>query len=120
MVEPTNNDPSQDVKMSEEPKPEVAPVEEKKPEGEPLTAHVNQENAQMLKDMGYSRIVAEKSLFVSKMESGGVESVEVALGWIEKHQDDADFEEEAFLVFEQGAKRSNLTPEEAAAAAMKL
>ena len=123
MVEPTsNNEPMPDSQMAEDPKPaeEVAPVEEKKPEGEPLTAHVNQDFAEMLKAMGYSRVVAEKALFLSKMEAGGVESVEAAMGWIEKHQDDADLEEEAFLVFEQGAKKSNLSPAEAQAAAQKL
>jgi len=46
-------------------------------------------------DMGFSKIVSEKSLFFNLEKGGGVQN---ALDWINAHCDDKDFEEELFIV----------------------
>ena len=43
--------------------------------------------------MGFSKIVAEKSLFM--VQGGGIPK---AMEWIDNHREDADFEEELFIV----------------------
>ena len=44
----------------------------------------------MLMDMGYSKNVAEKALFLTKSQG---QSVENAMDWIQEHMDDPDFED---------------------------
>lgn len=43
-------------------------------------------------DMGFTKTVAEKALFMTQA------GVEKAMEWIEKHCDDADFQEELMIV----------------------
>ena len=50
----------------------------------------------MVMDMGFSRNVAEKAIFMA--QGAGVER---AMGWIEDHRNDPDFEE-ALMIVEQG------------------
>ena len=45
--------------------------------------------------MGFSKIIAEKSLFMVLQTGGGVDK---ALEWIDAHSDDADFNEELKIV----------------------
>ena len=45
--------------------------------------------------MGFSKHASEKALFMTQ-EHG--QSLEKALGWIEQHTDDADFNEQLFIV----------------------
>jgi uncharacterized UBP type Zn finger protein len=69
-------------------------------------------------EFGFSKIIAEKALFMT-----GCKGVEKALDWINAHSEDADFNEELFIVGqeEQAAKpKSNLTKEEAAQKAREL
>ena len=65
----------------------------------------------MIMDMGFTKVVAEKALFMT--QGGGVQK---AMEWIEKHCDDADFQEELVIVAqdnnESSRPKSNLTPEE--------
>lgn len=44
-------------------------------------------------DMGFSKNVSEKSLFLTQNAS-----LENAMEWIDKHSEDADFEEELRIV----------------------
>jgi hypothetical protein len=75
----------------------------------------------MLQDMGFSRIVSEKALFM--VQGKGVPG---AMDWIDKHREDADFEEELFIITEQpggaggNSAMSNLTKEEKIAKAREL
>ena len=46
--------------------------------------------------MGFSKIIAEKSLFMVMNSGGG--GVDKALEWIDAHSDDADFNEELKIV----------------------
>lgn len=63
----------------------------------------------MLMDMGYSKIVAEKSLFLTQPHG-----VPKAMEWIEKNCEAADFEEELFLMGTQESSKpkSNMSLEE--------
>lgn len=47
----------------------------------------------MIVDMGFTKVVAEKALFLN--QGGGVPK---AMEWIESHCEDADFEEELIIV----------------------
>lgn len=58
-----------------------------------ISSHVTQELATQLIDMGFSKNVSEKSLFLTQNAS-----LEKALEWIEQHNEDADFEEELRIV----------------------
>ena len=49
--------------------------------------------------MGFSKNAAEKALFMT-MSKG--QSVENALEWITEHQEDADFNEQLFIVGQEG------------------
>lgn len=70
----------------------------------------------MLQDMGFSKDVAEKALFL--VQGGGVPK---AMEWIEAHMDDADFQEPLVIVGQAESKpKSNLTPEEKLAKAKEL
>jgi uncharacterized UBP type Zn finger protein len=62
-------------------------------EGESISSLVDAAKAQELQAMGYSKVVAEKSLFMTQNKS-----VEFAMNWIEEHRDDEDFEEELRMV----------------------
>jgi uncharacterized UBP type Zn finger protein len=46
-------------------------------------------------EMGFSKIVSEKALFMTLGEGG---TTEKALDWISAHSDDADFNEELRIV----------------------
>eukprot|EP00357_Protocruzia_adherens_P033112 CAMPEP_0115000386 /NCGR_PEP_ID=MMETSP0216-20121206/16729_1 /TAXON_ID=223996 /ORGANISM="Protocruzia adherens, Strain Boccale" /LENGTH=333 /DNA_ID=CAMNT_0002365479 /DNA_START=28 /DNA_END=1029 /DNA_ORIENTATION=- len=97
----------------EEEKMETDKTEE---EGQSISSHVNQTFAESLTAMGYTKAVAEKSLFLTQNAS-----IEAAIGWIEQHQDDADFLEELRIVGQtEQQKVSNLTPEEAKQKAKEL
>jgi len=71
-------------------------------------------------EMGFSKIVAEKALFMTQGAS-----IEKALEWIEMHSNEPDFEEELFIVGqEDGPKRDpnrpKLSKEEALQKAKEL
>mmetsp|Transcript_18011 Transcript_18011/g.30672 ORF Transcript_18011/g.30672 Transcript_18011/m.30672 type:complete len:128 (+) Transcript_18011:179-562(+) len=53
----------------------------------------------MIVEMGYTKNVAEKSLFLTLSKG---QSVENALEWIQDHQEDPDFFEQLFIVGQQG------------------
>lgn len=90
--------------------------EAEKPQGQSISSMVNQEEAKMLMEMGYSKAVAEKSLFL--VQGGGVPK---ALDWIDQHMDDPDFNEELVVVAQTESKpQSNLTKEEKQAKALEL
>ena len=78
---------------------EVPQAEEMKDESEPqqiqksISSLVKQDEVTMIMDMGFSKIVAEKSLFM--VQGGGIPK---AMEWIDNHREDADFEEELFIV----------------------
>lgn len=46
-------------------------------------------------EMGFSKVVCEKALFLTQDKGSTVES---ALDWIYSHNNDADFEEELLIV----------------------
>lgn len=55
-------------------------------ETKPISDLVNQDEVTKLKELGFTKEVAEKSLYHT-----GNEGMEKALEWIEKHNEDADF-----------------------------
>lgn len=65
------------------------------PEGEPISGLVNQELVKTLMEMGYSKTVSEKSLFLNQ------QNVDKALEWIYENQEQPDFEEELRLMGKQ-------------------
>ena len=80
-----------DVEMTDEDKKEGE--ETSAPQQKSISSMVNQQEATMLQEMGFSKIVAEKALFM--VQGGGVPK---AMDWIDQHRSDPDFEEELFIV----------------------
>lgn len=71
---------------------------------------MNQAYVEQLQEMGFSKIVAEKALFMTLGQGG---TTEKALDWISAHSDDADFNEELRIVGQGESKpKSTLTKEE--------
>ena len=68
---------------------------EKAQEGESISTYVNQEYVKQLLEMGFSKTVAEKALFMTLAQGG---TTEKALEWIDQHSEDADFNEELKIV----------------------
>lgn len=64
---------------------------------EPISSLVNQQLASDLQNMGFSKNVAEKSVFLTQNKG-----IEQALDYIDKHQEDKDFEEELKVVKKVG------------------
>lgn len=64
-------------------------------QGESISGYVNQEYVKQLLEMGFSKIVAEKALFMT-LANGG--TTEKALEWIDQHSEDPDFNEELKIV----------------------
>lgn len=99
-------------KMDEEPVPteQIDPPTEgeipAEPQGEPISGLVNQDQVKTIQEMGYSKDVSEKALFMTQGAS-----IESALGWIEENKDAPDFNEALFIV--QGEQKSKIDPEEA-------
>ena len=78
---------------------------------------VNKDLVKQLNTLGYSKNVAEKSLFMTQAKEVGA-----ALDWIEKNQDNPDFEEQLFIVnpdpkqtskLQKNASKKKYTKEEA-------
>ena len=81
-----------------------------------ISSMVNQQEVTTLMEMGFSKDVAEKALFL--VQGGGVPK---AMEWIETHMDDADFQEPLVIVGQADSKpQSTLTPEEKLAKAKEL
>lgn len=100
--------------QSEAPKEgEAGKMEEEAPKGKPISDLVNKDMAKELEDMGFSKNAREKALLLTSSAS-----IEAALGWIEQHQNDPDFEEEMLIVQEDN--KPKLSPEEAAQRAKEL
>lgn len=68
---------------------------EKSQEGESISTYVNQEYVKQLLEMGFSKTVSEKALFMTLAQGG---TTEKALEWIDQHSEDADFNEELKIV----------------------
>ena len=81
--------------------------------GQSISSLVDQNLVNTLMEMGISKAVSEKSLFLTQAKS-----IEPALDWINEHQNDADYEEELQIV--QGQSNSTLTREEALVKAREL
>jgi uncharacterized UBP type Zn finger protein len=73
----------------------IADHEAEQNQGESISGYVNQEYAKQLIEMGFSKIVAEKALFMTLAQGG---TTEKALEWIDQHSEDADFNEELKIV----------------------
>lgn len=67
--------------------PAAETTELAKPQGLSISSMVNQDHANQIVEMGFSKVVAEKALFMTQPNS----TVEKAMGWIEQHMEDADF-----------------------------
>lgn len=117
--------PDVDMDKTEQPQTDV-PKEggegttegEHKPQGRPISDLVNQEFAATIKEMGFSKAVAEKSLLYTNNQS-----VEAAMEWITQHQEDADFEQEELLAEDFSTEDPNkpkLSKEERIQAALEL
>ena len=81
--------------------------------GQSISSMVDQSLVSQLMEMGFSKSVSEKSLFLTQSKD-----LEKPIEWISEHQGDPDFEEELQIV--QGSARSNLSSEEAQRLAREL
>ena len=81
--------------------------------GQSISSMVDQSLVSQLMEMGFSKSVSEKSLFLTQSKD-----LEKPIEWISEHQGDPDFEEELQIV--QGSGRSNLSAEEAQKLAREL
>ena len=80
--------------MKDESQPTV--VEQPAPQGQSISTMVNQTEVTTVMEMGFSRNVAEKAIFM--VQGAGVER---AMGWIEDNREQPDFEE-ALMLMAQG------------------
>ena len=76
-----------------------AAEEPKEPQGQPITSFVKADLVKTIMEMGFSQHASEKALFMT-MSKG--QSVENALEWIGEHSQDADFNEQLFMVGKEG------------------
>ncbi len=67
-------------------------IESQEQQGEPISGLVNKELAKQLMEMGFSKNVSEKALFLNQ------QILEKSIEWIYENQDKPDFEEELRLV----------------------
>jgi UBX domain-containing protein 1/4 len=81
--------------------------------GQGISSLVDQSLVSILLEMGISKAVSEKALFLTQAKS-----IEPAIDWIQEHENDPDFEEELQIV--QGTSNSSLSKEEAAIKAREL
>lgn len=86
--------------------------DEKKDEGLPISGMVNQETVKQLMEMGYSKNVAEKALFLNQ------QILEKSIEWIYENQNEPDFEEELRIMGQE--EKQKMTPEEIQQKAMEL
>lgn len=80
----------------------IQPTEDQQ-EGESISGLVNQDQVNKLIEMGYSRNVSEKAMFLNQ------NILEKAIEWIYENQNEPDFEEELRMI---GQKKSKMTEEE--------
>lgn len=62
------------------------------PKGESISHLVNSGHVQQIIEMGFTKVVAEKALFLTQA------GVEKAMEWIEQNMDAEDFQEELLIV----------------------
>lgn len=106
--------PAQPQPMEEDKKdPQVKEFDK----GMPISGFCKKEFVDNLLQLGFKQSVAEKSLYLT-----GNQSVEKAMGWIEEHQADPDYEEELRIVgsTEEAPKKSTMSEEEARRKAREL
>ncbi len=84
----------------------------KKDEGLPISEMVNQQSVKQLVEMGYSKNVAEKALFLNQ------QILEKSIEWIYENQNEPDFEEELRIMGQE--EKQKMTPEEIQQKAMEL
>lgn len=84
----------------------------KKDEGLPISEMVNQQSVKQLMEMGYSKNVAEKALFLNQ------QILEKSIEWIYENQNEPDFEEELRIMGQE--EKQKMTPEEIQQKAMEL
>ena len=70
-----------------------AAAEDQQPQGQSISGMVNQQEVSMIMDMGFSKNVAEKAVFM--VQGAGVER---ALEWIDNNRNEPDFEEPLLIV----------------------
>ena len=103
----TNNEP-------QVPPEDAKPQEEPKVEKKSILDFINPEVAKQLQEMGFSKNVAEKACLFSQS------NIEQAVGWIEAHQNDPDFEEPAQIEVSAEKPKPQMSKEEAAIKAKEL
>ena len=103
----TNNEP-------QVPPEDAKPQEEPKVEKKSILDFINPEVAKQLQEMGFSKNVAEKACLFSQSDVGQ------AVGWIEAHQNDPDFEEPAQIEVSAEKPKPQMSKEEAAIKAKEL
>lgn len=84
----------EEANMVKEATGEDAPKEEAS-QGQPITSYVKGDIVKQLEEMGFSKHASEKALFMT-MSSG--QSIENAMNWLGEHADDADLNEQLFIV----------------------
>ena len=90
-------------------------AQEQPDETRSISDQVNQTWVTELQEMGFTKEVGEKALFLTQNAS-----LEAAMNWIEEHQGDPDFLEELRIVGTSAPSGPKLTPQEAAAKAREL
>ena len=100
MVEKTEDTPMTDEQAAEKLQAEEfqqeqnqQPAAAAEPPKQSISGMVDQGHVNQIMEMGFSKVVAEKSLFMT--QSKGVEK---AMDWIYQNSEQPDFEEELFIV----------------------
>lgn len=64
-------------------------------QGKPITSYVKQDIVKQLEEMGFSKHASEKALFMTLSKG---QSIEGAMEWLGEHAEDADLNEQLFIV----------------------
>lgn len=88
-------DKKEEIETITEVKNETNIQEKKEPDGEPISGLVAKEKVDQLLEMGFSKNVAEKALFLND------QTIDKAMEWIYEHQEEPDFEEELRIVAQE-------------------
>ena len=100
---------------SQQENPQQQPQEQPKVQEAKIEDFINMQVAKTLEEMGFSKIVSEKACLFNSS------NIDACLEWIQQHQDDPDFEEEAKVEIAADQKpKSTMSAEEAKIKALEI
>lgn len=92
----------EDAEMVNEAAKEDGDEGEQEPQGQPITSFVTKSIVDQLISMGYTQHAAEKALFLQCVGKKLPQSAEAAMEWLFEHAEDADLNDQLFMMGQSG------------------